>query len=38
MQKRTKANRNVYKYLAQKIDAQLLTEIDNLIKQKSESN
>jgi hypothetical protein len=35
LQRKLKAGRAVYKYTGQKIDAELLTEIDNLIKQKS---
>lgn len=35
LQKKLKALRDAYKYTGQKIDAELLTEIDNLIKQKS---
>lgn len=38
MQARTKKDRSVYKYLAQKIDAELLTEIDHLIQQKEKEN
>ena len=35
VQKKLKALRDAYKYTGQKIDAELLTEIDNLIKLKS---
>lgn len=35
MQRRTKKNRDKYKYTGQKIDSELLVEIDRLIKEKS---
>lgn len=34
MQKRTLANRDIYKYTGQRIESQLLTEIDRLIAEK----
>jgi hypothetical protein len=35
VQKKLKSLRDAYKYTGQKIDAELLTEIDRLIKEKS---
>jgi hypothetical protein len=35
MQRRIKQMRDIYKYTGQKIESELLTEIDRLIKEKS---
>ena len=34
MQKKYKANRDIYKYTGQRIESQLITEIDRLIAEK----